>query len=110
MTLGFAANGDEYLAITARADALGVSVSTYIREMALHGGLHEHQARRERAALIHEVNRVGVNLMQSLRLSHIEGRPDPSLREAVLDMGRIWVGRIRHNGFRPRGLAHRRVG
>ena len=77
--IGVRLRADELAEIDARAERAGMNRSDYVREMALKGRVKVEQNRRLDPATVMELKRIGVNLNQLVRKTHIRDELPPGL-------------------------------
>lgn len=70
---------EELARIDERAGKAGLSRSDFIRNAAMTGRVAVKQARHPNFQLIHELNKIGVNLNQVVHAAHIRGKLPQSL-------------------------------
>lgn len=74
----------EFCQVQDLAEAAGLTVSAYLRSVAL-GRRPKAKPTRVASELVRELNRVGVNLNQLTRLAHEGKLPDEQTLESTLD-------------------------
>lgn len=80
----------EYELVSSRAEKAGLSLSEYVRRMALDGEVTIREEHFE-FAFIHELKKIGVNINQQTRIANATGEMPPELKrlwgklEKILD-------------------------
>lgn len=73
----------EFLHVKSQAEKAGMSVTNFVRELALHGKVTPQKSKLDASFLV-ELNRIGVNLNQIAHAQNI-GRNDSALLRYALD-------------------------
>lgn len=68
----------EFSAVASRAKSAGLTLSEYVRDMALSGKVEAHENRHD-FQTINQLRRIGVNLNQLTKIANATGEIPPSL-------------------------------
>lgn len=69
----------EYAAISSRAERAGMTLSEYVRDMALSGKVEVHENRHDFQTM-DQLRRIGINLNQLTKVANATGDIPPSLQ------------------------------
>jgi hypothetical protein len=85
----FRTTPDEQARIDARAAQAGMVRSDFVRHMALTGKVTVKQKKHPNFQLIHELNKIGVNLNQLVHAAHIRGKLPDSIHAICNEIERL---------------------